>query len=159
MEKASIGNYNSSVTRALLYYNFAKLPSHTESTAWCRDNLDKEKYAQGCLELATMLEQKSHDKYSRLVGLAFQNLVYSAEGNTDLVKIVQQRKGELSPKYLSDDWKKHTDVSKTVFQYEKLLRAYIANTAILGERGAFKPLEDEVETFRASGQYADCGEF
>ena len=93
------------------------------------------------------------------MGLEFQNLVYSAEGNTDLVKIVEERKEDLSPTYMSEDWKKQNDVSKTVFQYEKLLRAYIAATAILGERDAFKLLEDEVLAFRASDQYVDCGSF
>ncbi|MDT0595899.1 hypothetical protein [Glaciecola petra] len=159
MENAGIENYNSHVFRALLYYNFAKLPMYNEATAWCRDNLDKDKYAQGCLDMGTALEKLSHDRLSKHIGISFQGLVYSAEGNTDSVKILKQRAQELQPEYLSDDWKKEIEVSKTVYQYENLLRSYIANTAILGERGAFKPLEDEVMAFRESDQYVDCGGF
>jgi hypothetical protein len=157
MEKAGIGSYNSNVTRALLYYNTTRLPSHNKTSEWCRGNLDKDKYTQGCLDLATMLEQKSHDLLSKQMGIALQSYVYRAEGNTELLEILEQRSNKLQPKYLSDESKKLLDVSKTVFQYEKLLRVYITNTAILGETGAFAPLEDEVMAFRASDQYVDCG--
>ena len=159
MEKAGIGSYNSNVTRALFYYNTTRLPLHDKTSEWCRGNLDKDKYTQGCLDLATMLEQKSHDLLSKIMGITFQNYVYNAEGNTELLEILEQRSNKLQPKYLSDEFTKLLDVSKTVFQYENLLRAYIANSAILGEVGAFAPLEDEVMAFRASDQYVGCSGF
>lgn len=157
MENANISNYNSNVISALGYY-FAKALPLGETTHWCKDNLHKEKYAQGCLDINILMEQKSSDSIEKVIGLAHQQIVYEAQGDTDSAALALQRKNALQPKYLSPEWQVKNNTLETIFQYEKLLRNYIANMGVLGEHGARKSLEAEVMRFRASEHFVDCGD-
>ncbi|MBF7074771.1 hypothetical protein ISG33_15320 [Glaciecola sp. MH2013] len=48
------------------------------------------------------------------------------------------------------------DLFVTIFQYEKLLRSYLANIEGEGEFGAMREMKSELLAFRASEQYTDC---
>lgn len=157
MENANIGNYNSNVMSALGYY-FAKALPLGETTQWCKDNLRKEKFAQGCLDINILMEQNSSDSIEKVIGLAHQQIVYEAQGNTDSAAHAEQRKNTLKPKYLLHKWQVKNNTLETIFQYEKLLRDYITNMGILGEHGAIKSLEAEVMRFRASEHFVDCSD-
>ncbi|MDT0594610.1 hypothetical protein [Glaciecola petra] len=157
LETSGVGNYNSNVMSGLGYY-FAKALPLGETTHWCKDNLHQEKYAQGCLDISILMEQNSSDSIEKAIGLAHQQIVYEAQGDIDSAALAVQRKNALQPKYLSNEWQVKNNTLETIFQYEKLLRNYIANMGILGEHGARKSLEAEVMRFRASEHFVDCSD-
>jgi hypothetical protein len=156
MAKANIGQYNSIVMNALGYY-MAKGKPYRAQTDWCKNNLQNEKYAQGCLDMGVLMEQTSSDTIDKVIGLAIQGIIYETEGNAEMTSLVQKKQDVLSQPNSLDSTE--ANVLSTIFNYEKLLKTYIDNIETLGEYGALHQLKPEVLAFKESSHYEGCGNF
>jgi len=118
----------------------ARAAGYSHIVSWCRKGRDDIEKANACLSLGRNLEKRSKILLSQLVGIAIQNLIHEAVGNTELIQLLEIKKEQLKKYWMSEQFMK---ASSLMFHDEKLLRNWLNNLDEIGEVESLNVLIEE----------------
>ncbi|MDT0596395.1 hypothetical protein [Glaciecola petra] len=152
IEAANIGNYVSSFSTASWHGNKVLL-YHDPISRWCRgDNLSNLQIAQACLDIGQLWENTSLTVFDKIMGLAIQGLVHSAEGNNELTLFAEKRREDLYAPLLNplvkDRW--------VMFKDEYFIQMYFELFESQGEIGTLQTINKEILNRKAAGTFQGC---
>lgn len=153
LENAGFDNYISNVSSGLGMAHM-NLPDYSHIMAWCSRYNDDPTRAQACLYLGQQLETYESNEYAKSIGLEIQKLVYEFEKNPKLAQQVTDKKIAMESLWRDDTF---IHGLNTIHSNEDLLRKYFAFYAQFGERFAIASLQSDVEDYRRSEYFKQCG--
>ena len=152
IEAANIGDYVSDFITASWHGNEVLL-YHDPISRWCRgDNLSNLQIAQACLDIGQLWENTSLTVFDKIIGLAIQGLVHTAEGSNELALLTEKRKEDLYAPTLNsmvkDRW--------AMFKDEDFIQMYFELFESHGEIGTLQIIDKEILNRKAAGTFQDC---